>query len=381
MRVAFHFHSLHGYGTEKVILNLANALVAKGVTVDVVLDQKAGNLLAALDPRVNLVAFREPGKEPAPALCLFYKHFYRLYHLVRFILYVRKRKPDIIVPAYEVWSFVALVAKLCTAHKTHVLITKHLALEERKSILQGAPKLLRDLLLTELDGLIAVSTGVADSVLASGEVPADKIHVIYNPIYDAHTAPQQPLPDHPWFKPKTVPVLLSVGRLEPDKNHVLLLRAFKEVVGQKEARLIILGEGSLRGELESQIKQLGLEKLVVMPGRLDNPKPYFAHADLYVSSSNREGLPTVLIEALAFQLPVVATNCPSGCDEILDKGKYGTLVPMRDANALSVAILSALEGQYPCPPPMRLQRAQDFSVEKSTNAYLALFSKILSSQG
>jgi glycosyltransferase involved in cell wall biosynthesis len=136
----------------------------------------------------------------------------------------------------------------------------------------------------------------------------------------------------------------------------------------REARLIILGEGKERTKLEALVRKLGVAADVALPGFANNPFALMARASVFVLSSAWEGLPGVLIEAMACGYPVVSTDCPSGPAEILDGGAYGPLVPVGDDAALAQAILSVLD--IP-PDPDRLRaRAAMFSVDSATDQYL-----------
>jgi glycosyltransferase involved in cell wall biosynthesis len=128
-----------------------------------------------------------------------------------------------------------------------------------------------------------------------------------------------------------------------------LIEAFAQVRKSHPTRLLILGEGEERPQLEALIRQLGLEQDVNLPGFVSNPYPYMAHAALFVLSSRWEGLPTVLVEAMSLRTPVIATDCPSGPREILGNGQYGQLVPVGDSSALALAIQNFLVNGGACP--------------------------------
>jgi glycosyltransferase involved in cell wall biosynthesis len=153
--------------------------------------------------------------------------------------------------------------------------------------------------------------------------------------------------------------ILAVGNLKPQKNYPLLLDAYAKLDKGDADRLIIIGEGELREALERQIRDFGIEQWVVMPGQTDFLEAYYQTADLFVMSSRHEGLPTVMIEALGFGLPVVSTDCPSGPREILDGGRFGTLVPMDDPTALARAMTDVLAG--PVDQAALRSRAEDFT--------------------
>ncbi|NJS16372.1 MAG: glycosyltransferase [Nostocaceae cyanobacterium CSU_2_110] len=173
-----------------------------------------------------------------------------------------------------------------------------------------------------------------------------------------------------WFEKNSPPVFLAVGRLTEQKDFSTLIKAFSLVRKEKLARLIILGEGEARGQLEATIKNLGISEDVLLPGFTDNPYAYMYNANAFVLSSRWEGLPTVLIEAMACGCPVVATDCPSGPQEILAAGKYGELVCCGDVLALSKAMLNVLDN--PINSEILTQRTQDFSFDKAVSRYLEL---------
>ena len=136
-------------------------------------------------------------------------------------------------------------------------------------------------------------------------------------------------------------------------------------------RLFIIGEGSEYQSLSSLIRKSAFYEDISLAGYKDNPFPYMNRAAVFTLSSLWEGLPTVLIEAMAMGTPIVSTDCPSGPREILNGGEYGTLVPINDAVKLADAILRAFE--HPVSPTTLKRRATIFSHEASTEEYLRLF--------
>ena len=196
------------------------------------------------------------------------------------------------------------------------------------------------------DHVITVSYESEKDLLQFTRVNRERVTTIYNPVivpelYELAKLP----PDHEWFDNNKPPVILGVGRLHRHKNFSNLIRAFKLVLVRQEARLLILGEGSERGNLEKLIGDLNLNAYVSMPGFELNPYTFMKNAAVFVLPSDVEGLPTVLIEALACGCQTVSTQCPSGPHEILEGGKHGYLVPINDSEALANAILRVLAGE------------------------------------
>jgi glycosyltransferase involved in cell wall biosynthesis len=136
------------------------------------------------------------------------------------------------------------------------------------------------------------------------------------------------------------------------------------------ARLVILGEGEKRTELEALAVRLGIAGNTSFFGFDANPFKYMAHCAVFVLSSRWEGFGNVLVEAMTCGAQVVSTDCPSGPAEILENGKYGRLAPPGDAAALATAIDAALDD--PLPVKLIRARADAFSVEAATEKYLRL---------
>ncbi|ELZ36066.1 glycosyl transferase family protein [Halorubrum saccharovorum DSM 1137] len=194
--------------------------------------------------------------------------------------------------------------------------------------------------------------------------------VIHNPAYSKGISEKATeRVSHPWFQSDEPPVILGVGSLTPQKDFPTLVRAFNRLRSQQDARLVILGEGDRREELESLIQRYGIGDSVDLPGFVDNPFKYMKQADVFVLSSRWEGFGNVIVEAMACGTPIVSTNCPSGPAEILQNGKYGQLVRTGDPEALAAAVQATL-AEPPAPDPL-IERAKEFSVERVADKYLA----------
>ena len=155
----------------------------------------------------------------------------------------------------------------------------------------------------------------------------------------------------------------------------MLIRAFACLNKVRPCRLLILGEGDSRGELERLASDLDVADNVSMPGWVDNPFAYMAHAQLFVLSSNFEGFGLVLAEALACGCPCVSTDCVSGPSEILQGGEIGELVPVGDDRALAEAMQRTLDN----PPPKEklIARGEHFSFDRAIDGYERLISEVV----
>jgi glycosyltransferase involved in cell wall biosynthesis len=218
------------------------------------------------------------------------------------------------------------------------------------------------------DQVIAVSKGAADNLQEMSENLDEKVHVIYNPVVDESIDNKsQKKVDHDWVNDPSTPVIIGVGRMTPQKNFPLLISAFRKIRKDTGAKLVILGGGPEKPKLRKLIKKYKIGEHVSLPGYVSNPYAYLSRASLFALSSDFEGLPTVLIEALACGCPVVSTDCPSGPREILEDGRWGPLVPVGDAEALADAMVRTLTH-----PPERCrlkERSKAFKVANATRKY------------
>lgn len=220
------------------------------------------------------------------------------------------------------------------------------------------------------DGIIAVSRGVAEDAARLVGIALERIRVAPNPTVTPELAERAGAPlDHPWFAAGAPPVVLGVGRLTHEKDFSTLVRAFARVRSAVPCRLLILGEGPKRSELESLIADLHLSDDAALPGFVSNPYSFMARAGVFVLSSRREGSPNALTEALAVGAPLVATDCPSGPREILEGGRHGLLVPVGDVDMLADAISQTLR-HPPADRAARQAAAQRYTVERSATAYI-----------
>lgn len=211
--------------------------------------------------------------------------------------------------------------------------------------------------------------GVARDAAAVLDLDPARIAVVANPVDAERIAELAGVrPAHAWLESGAPPVLLSVGKLQPQKDHATLLRAFALLRAQRPVRLVILGDGPLPGRLERLARELGIADEVAFSGFVVDPFGWMAQAAAVVSSSRFEGLSNVLIEALAAGATIVATDCPHGPAEVLDHGACGRLVPVGDAAALAAAMAAALDD--PADPVRQRARARSFALDTAVEGYL-----------
>ena len=237
--------------------------------------------------------------------------------------------------------------------------------------------LLMKILYRNANFIIGISTDVIKDIQYYINVPENKIKLINNPIFNEN---------NPDFKATSLnddrfnklphPILISIGRLVYQKNYEHLIRCFKLVVQKIDsAQLVILGVGPDQKRLLALTKDLNIIDRVHFLGFVENPYIYLRKSDLFVLSSRYEGFGNVIVEALAVGLPVVSTNCPGGPKEILDNGKYGKLVPIKDINAMAKAIIYTLQERVN--KNDLISRAHKYSVKTISEEYINLFMGIM----
>ena len=411
LHIGFVLPSLGGGGAERNVLRLAQWLVERGHRADLVIPCFAGDYRVAIPRGVRLYRGRLPhtdrkflreiqqsaagGAEGAGVTALGVNPFavawiglvlgrrhpgvrvprkrslYASVHILN--RYLRDARPHVLVSTLPSADSAAVCAAELTDRVVPVVVTVQInvAADYTPEWLEASRTLY-----PLADAVVAVSRGVAESVQRSLGVDAERVHTIYNsvPVGRIRRLAQGEV-THPWFADGEPPVILSVGREAPQKDHPTLVEAFGLVRRAVDARLVILGRLSApyRARLRSLARSHGVEEDLGFVDFDENPYRYMRRAGLLALSSRWEGLPMVILEALACGTPVVSTDAPYGPREIL--GRWGDLPPVGDAPALARALVATLRGARPTEEALRA-RAADFSLEKAADAYVALFEKL-----
>jgi glycosyltransferase involved in cell wall biosynthesis len=334
--ITIFMRCLYEGGAERVMLNLASDLIKRNLKVDLVLVKAEGGYLSQIPSGVRLIDLKANWK---PGI------------LPKLMQYLKQEQPKSMLVALHYPCEIALLAKRLSRVSTRIIVSEHNHLsQEAKRIKQISVRLTplaAKIFYPWADGIISVSEGVAEDLAKITKISRSKIQLIYNPvIFSEMFEKAKESVEHPWFKPGSSPVILGVGRFYPQKDFPTLIRAFAIVRKVRPAKLIILGgDGPELPKLKELIVNLELEEDVAILGFVANPYAYMAKAGVFVLSSAWEGLPTVLIEAMALGTPVISTDCLSGPREILDDGKYGWLTPVGDSQVIAEKILKVLSGE------------------------------------
>jgi glycosyltransferase involved in cell wall biosynthesis len=348
-------------GVEKMVLNLLPEFLAQGVAVDcLAIFRKPPAPDLAIPPGVRLI---DQGVRNT-SLCV-----------PALVRYLRAERPDALLAAKDRAIRAAVLARILSGVPARLVgrlgTNLSAAYQGKSAIARWLRQAPMRWFYARVDHVAAVSQGVADDMRAIAGMVPEKLSVIRNPVITADMAARARAPvGHPWLNDGGAPVILGAGRLTRQKDFPTLLRAFAIVRAQRPARLIILGEGRMRGELERLAGELGIAEDVSMPGYVANPQAWMAKVACFALSSLWEGSPNVLTEALALGVPCASTDCPSGPREILGEGHYGSLTPVGDPARLAEAILETLNN--PKAPDFLKQAAAEYRAELSASRYLEI---------
>ncbi len=376
-RIAFLLSSFRAGGGEKQLVEIANALAARGHVIDLLVLKPVGQYASHIDSRVRVISL-DAGR--------------MLFSLPKLIAYLRCEKPGALLTLDEYTHVLVLIARPLARVHTRVILRIGNMLSILAERYEGKAKILPYFsrwLFKRADGIIANSRGVADDVIAVTGIDPSRVTVIMNPKsrYDIREKAQGAV-THEWFSNKTVPIIAAVGRLRVQKNFQLLIRAFAKLPHDVPARLVIVGSGREGDRLRKVAEEVQATDRVLFTEYVDNPYAYLQKADTFVSASLWEGMPNAVLEALVCGVPIIATDCSSGPREILapdtdyrkrlrvgdgvEYAKYGALYAVNDEAALVEAMTRFLRD-----PALRQRymlasdrRSKDFDAQDIVGEYV-----------
>ncbi len=361
-RLSIFLPTLFGGGTERVASRLANGFARRGHAVDLLLARAEGPYLAEISPEVRIVDFRKSGV----AACL-----------PKLACYLRRERPRALLSMLSHANVTALLANRLAGSPSRVVVAERSSFVECKRNYRSLPdRLVRAMMPLTYpwsSKVIVVSDEMADELHQGIRVEPAHILSIPNPVVpDDINARSREAPECDIFG-QGRPVIVAAGRLEFEKDFAVLIRALALVREHLDVGLVILGEGSERQRLEGLAAELGLAEHLRMPGFVGNPFPFMRAASVFVLSSRFEGMPGVLVQAMACGTPVVSTDCRTGPRELLEGGKWGTLVPVGDPAALAEGIAQSLRrNDHPDVRARAERHKEEVGVDRYLQALLGL---------
>ena len=355
-KIALVLPDLRAGGAERVAVTLMHSFREAGHRVEFVLMQPEGELLEEIPSDIGIVDLGARRAREA---------------IRPLVQYFRTARPDGVQVSLWPLTVTAILAHRLARSSSRLVVSDHAALSRQFA---GMPTTLAAVALTtrlfyaRADARVVVANAAADDLARISGLHRDSFEVIYNPVERPMGVLADAEIEAMWGDADGR--MITVGSLKPQKNHELLIRSFARVRRRRAAKLMILGSGPLEGELKKLVAVLGLGNDVIFPGFAANPWPYYDSADLFALSSDYEGYPLVMIEAMRCGVPIVSTDCESGPREILDGGKFGRLVAVGDEMALAGAIQEELTA--PHSPDSLRKRAEQLSGSATAKRYLEL---------
>jgi len=351
--------TLFGGGAERIAVNLANQYTKSGINTTLISLRGEGPYRKQINPDVNFINLKV--KRVRYGLAALYKE-------------LREQQPTHIISVL-MESNIILGLALFFNRKPKLIFREANTMDAvtRQNALKRAISLIRlRFSYSRTNKIIANSPDTKKDLVKLKIADAKKIKVIPNPVLpvEYRELAKKSVSDD-WLNDENLKVALNVGRLHEQKDQKLLIKSFVDLVAEdNRLRLIILGDGDEKDNLQKIIDEQHLNNFVKIVPFQDNPWPYYKNADVFVLTSQWEGFGNVIVEALACGTPVVSTNCPGGPAYILDNGKYGRLVPLGDKQALQAQIKKIINGQITFDKKELIKRGNEFSVEKKAHLYL-----------
>ncbi|WP_288260278.1 glycosyltransferase [uncultured Prochlorococcus sp.] len=339
--ILFILPNLRTGGAQKTFIRLANIFFANKNKIEILVIGSPSDLKDEINSEIKCTFFRKK------------KITHSFFQLIFFLV---RRKPYAIVTCLNYLNIFVIISSKIASPKSKVFISERgvFSKELKKSKLYNFFfKKIASITYRFANSVIAVSHGVAKDLSETLKLPLNDIEVIYNPSFSNKLIKQSKSKIN--IKYKKVfekPTIVSVGRLEDVKGYDILIKSFAKVSRQINCSLIIIGEGSQRKNLVNLIERLGLNDLVYLPGIISNPYPYIREANVYVLSSRHEGLPNVLIEAMAIGTPLIATDC-IGSQEIIGENEWGYLIDKDNPDEMAKTIIKVLKNNEIIDPKPR----------------------------
>jgi glycosyltransferase involved in cell wall biosynthesis len=363
-RVAFLSAALIGGGAERCIINLVTEFSKKNLIIDLLVIDGTGLNSLELPTNINLIIFNSNRVLTCIPELLSYLKFYR---------------PDVLFSAMDYVNLISIFVKFISFVPTKFVVSIHAQLHffygEKRSLKSILNKVLLKLAYSYADEIITVSSGLKKELNDILKIK-NNVTVIYNPVINQNLFDlSNEFDDHPWISSDSHTLIVSIGRLSPEKDFPTLIYAFNNIKNHKNIKLLILGEGSERKNLENLIISLDLQSQIQMLGFLKNPYPILKRASCFVLASKSEGFGNVLVESLALGCPVVSTDCPYGPNEILDGGSLGCLVPIGDHITMSNSIIKIIKGEYFFDFDLINKKIKIFHSDSVSEKYFSVFFK------
>lgn len=365
MRILTFLHSFEPGGVERVALRLVRRWREEGVDAPLFLGRTDGAMQAELGEGLDAHIPRQPPFSTAG--------FETLWMIATLPAIIRRMRPDALFCAGNSYAVVAVAMKLLLGRACPPILAKISNDLKRRDMVWPVRMAYRLWLRIQgrfIDHFVAMAPGLEREIEQLVRPASKAVSIIPDPALslaqiDRLRAVRQPGED-------AGRLFAAIGRLAPQKNFPLMLEAFSQAAAPGD-RLLIFGDGPERKTLQTLAERIGIGGAVRFMGHVSDPALQIGRADAFLLSSDYEGVPAVLLEALAVGLPVIATECSAAMRSLLADGTLGRLVPVGDSRAFAAAMAGI---PLPQDGPASLAQARRFTLETASAAYLGSFEKI-----
>jgi glycosyltransferase involved in cell wall biosynthesis len=361
LEISVFVYSFAGGGAEKMMMKISNELHHRGHNIELIVAKSKGPMKSCLNNNIDINYIN--GRNSFDTILSLYN-------------YTREANMDVLFSTLEIPNISSvLTAKILYSTPVVLRCANIYSNRERSGKYKIIP-LLKRLTYPKSDSIISISNGVFIDISQTVRDIPEGSSIIHNPAYDSSINKKCRDPvDHDWLNDDNKKVIISVGNLKPQKDYPTMLRCISELQDKSEMYLVILGKGKQKENLMKLADELGIQDRISFEGFVNNPYSYMSKADVFALSSEWEGFGNVIVEAMACGTPVVCTDCPGGASEILNDGKYGSLVPVGDEEALASAIWEMLNN--PTDSSTLKSRAKDFDVRHIVDQYERVFNSVV----
>lgn len=370
-------------GVQKQTVEIANAMVKRNfeaVFLNLAI-RNDENFLKDISPEIPVVTSRYFSKL---SKCWIFSSFISsIYAIYETLKIVQQQGTDIVYARHWAAKFPAAATGLILGMKNKIVlaetsVSEHEIRRKKRSALSKKLIFIARKLTYKIAGTVVTnSTGLAEKT--KNYFGIERIHVIKNGIRpETLVEKARETVNHPFLE-ENIPVGVSVGRLDPQKDFSSLIEAVAIVNLKTQFRLIIVGGGWLESTLKEKAEELNISENVSIIGFSPNPHKYTLRCSMFICSSLYEGLSSSLLEAAALGIPMVSTNHPFGANEIIENGKSGLLVPVRDPEAMAEAILKLLKNTTLAKEmgTASKEKTQSFHIDKMLLEYEKLFKEVV----
>ena len=369
MKLFILIPSLEKGGIERSMSRLSRGLLDRGWDISIISEKPSEESLSYFDERVKLLSLGTSFIDQNSNI--YFSIFKNILYYFKIRKYIKKHSPDVLLAAKNIP--VSIILKISLKNKFKLIIReavdpKHSSITQRSFFSRFLINNIKGFLYPKSDNIIAISEGVKQSLIKNFKLDSSIIKTIYNPASDEKilSLAKEEI-DSNLVSDK--PLIISVGRLTKQKDHITLLKAFNKISSKIDCNLYIVGEGSERDNLEKFIVNNNIGDRVKLLGYQNNPWKFMSKSKIFILPSIWEGFGNVIVESMLIGIPVISSDCPSGPKEILNDGESGKLFKVGDYIHLSKIIEDTLLGDNTKLINRAKIRSEDFTIEKITEEY------------